>query len=58
MLTTMVPYLAQFVHVVYTIQVNTTFTLNYLNEWEFVIWYGSVERIESLQHVKMRLLTP
>lgn len=43
---TMVPYLANFVHVARTVQVDTTFgrVVGDLNEWEFVIWYGSVER--------------
>ncbi|KAJ7435706.1 hypothetical protein B0H11DRAFT_2366612 [Mycena galericulata] len=45
-LITMVPYLATLVHVARTVQVDTTFgrTAGELNEWEFVIWYGSVER--------------
>ncbi|KAJ7782201.1 hypothetical protein B0H14DRAFT_2960156, partial [Mycena olivaceomarginata] len=39
---TMVPYLATFVHVARTVQVDTTFgrTVRDLNEWEFIIWYG------------------
>lgn len=46
---TMVPYLASLVHVARTVQVDTTFgrTAGNLNEWEFVLWYGSVERGES-----------
>ncbi|KAJ6518252.1 hypothetical protein C8R47DRAFT_1031643 [Mycena vitilis] len=50
---TMVPYLAHLVHLARTIQVDTTFgrTLGDLNEWEFVIWYGSVERVVTAGRV-------
>ncbi|KAJ7476811.1 hypothetical protein FB451DRAFT_1366387 [Mycena latifolia] len=50
---TMVPYLANLVHVVRTVQVDTTFgrTVGDLNEWEFVIWYGSVERVLTVGRV-------
>ncbi|KAJ7834662.1 hypothetical protein B0H14DRAFT_3461963 [Mycena olivaceomarginata] len=43
----MVPYLATLVHLARTVQVDTNFgrTVGDLNEWEFVIWYGSVERV-------------
>ncbi|KAJ7138794.1 hypothetical protein C8R43DRAFT_1202271 [Mycena crocata] len=47
---TMVPKLANLVHFTRTIQVDTTFgrTVGSLNEWEFVIWYGSVERVLTI----------
>ncbi|KAJ7687083.1 hypothetical protein B0H14DRAFT_2654035 [Mycena olivaceomarginata] len=50
---TMVPYLATLVHVAGTVQVDTTFgrTAGDLNEWEFVIWYGSVERVLTVGRV-------
>ncbi|KAJ7176340.1 hypothetical protein C8R43DRAFT_1102271 [Mycena crocata] len=50
---TMVPYLANLVHVARTVQVDTTFgrTVGDLNEWEFVIWYGSVERVLTVGRV-------
>ncbi|KAJ7717658.1 hypothetical protein B0H16DRAFT_1897881 [Mycena metata] len=50
---TMVPYLANLVHVARTVQVDTTFgrTVGDLNEWEFVIWYGSVERVLTLGRI-------
>ncbi|KAJ7804189.1 hypothetical protein B0H13DRAFT_2687480 [Mycena leptocephala] len=50
---TMVPYLANLVHVARTVQVDTTFgrTLGDLNEWEFIIWYGSVERVLTVGRV-------
>ncbi|KAJ7475308.1 hypothetical protein B0H11DRAFT_1727892 [Mycena galericulata] len=50
---TMVPYLATLVHVARTVQVDTTFgrTAGELNEWEFVIWYGSVERVLTVGRV-------
>ncbi|KAJ7719564.1 hypothetical protein B0H16DRAFT_1795091, partial [Mycena metata] len=49
----MVPYLANLVHVARTVQVDTTFgrTVGDLNEWEFVIWYGSVERVLTLGRI-------
>ncbi|KAJ7301875.1 hypothetical protein DFH08DRAFT_992172 [Mycena albidolilacea] len=48
---TVVPCLANLAHVARTVQVDTTFgrTVGELNEWEFVIWHGSVERGKHLR---------
>ncbi|KAJ6629706.1 hypothetical protein B0H10DRAFT_2208657 [Mycena sp. CBHHK59/15] len=50
---TMVPKLANLIHVARTVQVDTTFkrTVGDLNEWEFVIWYGSVERVLTVGRI-------